>query len=451
MKLLTKFFNIGSLSLISLLLLFTRPFVGLSIFGYRLGELLIVFGFLISIFSTFVLLYKPLRTMFELSNASQLIFSAILISFYVSTFLYDTNLFASYTYKMSSYIWSAGYLLFGIYLFQEFIINRKNRLFLLMIILPLPFIHYFFSTGYYPNFIIDFFKINSDKFEFTKASDIMLTYVVSSIFSLKYVKSRNFNIYYIFIAAGILLPLLIFMSRGSFMGVLLFLVIFSLYNLSFFRSNVKKSFILIAITGIVFVLSTYNVNGTEINYSFNFGEEEVKAGANLSITENIKEIARKDEQRNAFLSLYYDNGRIYSLDQTTNWRLDIWQDVVEDLNSKSLIFKGYGYNEIIPVMTDPSAPGRLGRDGLNEHVHNYFVNIFARGGIFQFLLFMLFHLSIILIWKRKYNNYTLVLLTIPVFFTSALDMSMEGVQFPIVFYLFLAFLIQNGFEIKIKK
>ena len=41
--------------------------------------------------------------------------------------------------------------------------------------------------------------------------------------------------------------------------------------------------------------------------------------------------------------------------------------------------KGYGYNEILPVMTDPSAPGRLGRDGLNEHVHNYFVNIFARG------------------------------------------------------------------------
>ena len=43
--------------------------------------------------------------------------------------------------------------------------------------------------------------------------------------------------------------------------------------------------------------------------------------------------------------------------------------------------------KILPVMTDPSAPGGLGRDGLNEHVHNYFVNIFARGGIFQFLLF----------------------------------------------------------------
>ena len=46
-------------------------------------------------------------------------------------------------------------------------------------------------------------------------------------------------------------------------------------------------------------------------------------------------------------------------------------------------------------MTDPSAPGRLGRDGMNEHVHNYFVNIFARGGIGQLILFVLLHLSFI--------------------------------------------------------
>ena len=75
-----------------------------------------------------------------------------------------------------------------------------------------------------------------------------------------------------------------------------------------------------------------------------------------------------------------------SKDNTTNWRLDIWQDVFEDLNNKNLIIYGYGHNEIIPVMTDPSAPGRLGRDGLNENVHNYFVNILARGGHFNLLL-----------------------------------------------------------------
>ena len=60
------------------------------------------------------------------------------------------------------------------------------------------------------------------------------------------------------------------------------------------------------------------------------------------------------------------------------------------MDSKNIFFKGYGYNEIIPVMLDPSAPGRLGRDGLNENVHNYFVNILARGGIVQLIIFMLF-------------------------------------------------------------
>ena len=48
-----------------------------------------------------------------------------------------------------------------------------------------------------------------------------------------------------------------------------------------------------------------------------------------------------------------------------------------DLIEKNQILTGYGYKDIIPVMLDPTAPGRLGRDGLNENVHNYFVNIFG--------------------------------------------------------------------------
>ena len=60
-----------------------------------------------------------------------------------------------------------------------------------------------------------------------------------------------------------------------------------------------------------------------------------------------------------------------SWDPTTDWRLDIWQDVYHDLVEKERIIIGYGYKEIIPVMLDPTAPGRLGRDGLNENVHNY--------------------------------------------------------------------------------
>ena len=63
---------------------------------------------------------------------------------------------------------------------------------------------------------------------------------------------------------------------------------------------------------------------------------------------------------------------------------------MKDLRAKNLILKGYGYNEIIPVMTDPTAPGRLGWDGLNENVHNYFVNVLARGGLPQFLIIFFF-------------------------------------------------------------
>ena len=60
--------------------------------------------------------------------------------------------------------------------------------------------------------------------------------------------------------------------------------------------------------------------------------------------------------------------------------------------------------EIFPIMLDPTAPGRLGRDGMNEHVHNYLVNIFARGGIFQLFLFIFFHLSLIVL-EDKNSNY----------------------------------------------
>ena len=50
-----------------------------------------------------------------------------------------------------------------------------------------------------------------------------------------------------------------------------------------------------------------DVNETEINYSFNFVGSENLANDTLSLSDNIKEIAKKDQQRKAFLSLYFDN------------------------------------------------------------------------------------------------------------------------------------------------
>ena len=115
----------------------------------------------------------------------------------------------------------------------------------------------------------------------------------------------------------------------------------------------------------------------------------------VDVPEAVKKIANEKSTQDVFLSLYIQDGRLFSTDPTTNWRLDIWQDVYDDLEDKERLLRGYGYGEIIPVMTDPTAPGRLGRDGLNEHVHNYFVTTFARGGIFNLIMFLYLHLQLI--------------------------------------------------------
>ena len=68
------------------------------------------------------------------------------------------------------------------------------------------------------------------------------------------------------------------------------------------------------------------------------------------VTEQVGEIIKKKDTTEVFFSFYIQDGRLYSEDSTTNWRLDIWQDVFTDMNAKNIIFTGYGYSEIIPVI-----------------------------------------------------------------------------------------------------
>ena len=76
--------------------------------------------------------------------------------------------------------------------------------------------------------------------------------------------------------------------------------------------------------------------------------------------------------------IYFENNRVNSGDGNLNWRLQIWQDVYQDLNDKNKLISGYGYSGAIPAM---ERVDRAGLDGTNIHVHNYFVNILARGGL----------------------------------------------------------------------
>ena len=110
------------------------------------------------------------------------------------------------------------------------------------------------------------------------------------------------------------------------------------------------------------------------------------------------------------------------------------------MNKKNIMLKGYGFNEIFPAMLDPTAPGRLGRDGLNENVHNYFVNIFGRMGLFGLISVLLYYLFIVKAYKHLNKNLSVLTLLIPVFFNSFFDANMEGVQYPLIFFSFLGFL-----------
>ena len=420
------------LIVLALLIGFDRSAAGLKIFNVRIGEILI-FGFLIVCFILFLQIQNiKYFSFFKEYILSIRLLNILIIFFLVSLFVFNSDFFNPYVYRTSSYIWTIGAFFVSLYLFKD--IKKYNKLSKLAAILLvfLPPVHYLFSTGFYPNFIMDIFIQYSDKFSFPKASDIMLSLVIINLLNFRIFNNKKFNLFYLITSVSIMLPLLLLMSRGSFLSVLVFTLLFLFFERKFVFKNLIYSFIIFVFGYVVFTLSTYNVNDIEFNQDITAQE--------LSITENIKEIAKKKETRKAFLSFYFQDGRIMSIDNTTNWRLDIWQDVIEDLNNKNQFLLGYGYNEIIPVMLDPSAPGRLGRDGLNENVHNYLINVLARGGFFVALLIIYFHYSYIKIWIKKFKNYNILLFFIPSIINSLLDITMEGVQFPVLYYSFVAIL-----------
>ena len=420
------------LIILALLVGFDRSAAGLEVFNFRVGEILI-FGFLLVCF----ILFFQIQNINYFSFLKEFILpirivNLLIMFFLVSLVVFRSDFFNPYVYRTSSYIWTIGAFFVSLYLFKDIKEYKKLSKLATALLLFMPLIHYLFSTGFYPNFIIDIFIQYSDKFTFPKASDVMLSLVVVNLLNIKIFKNKKFSLFYLITSVSIMLPLLLLMSRGSFLSVLVFTILFLFFERKFIINNLIYSLIIFVFGYIAFTLSTFNVNDIDFNQDITVQE--------LSITENIKEIAKKKETRKAFLSFYFQDGRIMSVDNTTNWRLDIWQDVVEDLNNKNQFLLGYGYNEIIPVMLDPSAPGRLGRDGLNENVHNYLINVLARGGIFVALLIIYFHYSYIKLWNKKNGNYKIILLFIPAIINSLLDITMEGVQFPIIYYSFAAIL-----------
>ncbi len=410
---------------------FDRSFVGLNLFGYRLGEL-IVGGFAIVSILLLFLNKKIIKDFgLDIFNFEIYILKIIIFSFFISIYFFNTSLFSTYPFKSSSYIWFLTSI-FVIYSCKDIFENYEKYIKIFAIgYLFMPFAHYFFLTGYYPDFIMYFFIENSDKFNYTKGSDIMLTLLMVNLLFIQTQKNIKLPLVYFSISVPLLLPLLLEMSRGSFIAAVIFFVFVIFNNFSFFLRNKIFFTTILLISSVIFTISTLRISGVDL-YQDSYFE--------INISDNIQKIAKKEDTRKAFFSFYIENGRVLSLDNTTNWRLDIWQDVIDDLKLKNQLLVGYGYSEIIPVMLDPTAPGRLGRDGLNEHVHSYVFNIIARGGLLQLLLIALFHFRLVYIWFKKNNDLSLLIFILPVVFNSLTDMNMEGVQFPFMYFYFLGYM-----------
>ena len=412
-----KTFNNAVFSFIVLTFLFGRSFVGIYIFGFRLGELLALLSFL----GTTLLVVK--NTELIDFYGKKIIYSCylILFSFLISFTLSNSIITNTYTFKSSSYLWAISWLFFGYFYFKNFNFKRVH-----LIILNFSLIYlYVLSTVNYPSLFITFLKNYSDKWDFNKASSVMLCFIIVILLNNKLSLLKNYSLDFFLLASALYLPLILYKSRGSFIAFLLFIFIQIFENRKILFKSVKRYVPTICLSIIVLITSSLNIINADIE---EFVSSEFSVFGSSGIVEKLA--GQKDTNVDAFFSFYSRDNRIFSTDGNVNWRIQIWQDVIFDLKDQEKTLYGYGYKDIIPAMT---VDERKGSDGLNEHVHNFLVNIFARGGILQLIIFILFYYFL----TSKTKNISVFSYIIPLLIVSFFDASMENAHFPILFYFFL--------------
>lgn len=394
--------------------------MGVYIFNFRIGEIIVGASLLITALIIFFI--------FKNNKNKNLNYAYLLIlfSFLITLIITNTSFLSLYTYRASSYIFSISwFFVFVIFLREIFISTKLVRLLELSLLTS-----YVLNSMFFPRFISEFFINYSDKFDFPKASTTALLFIITMFCSNKHNFLNNKNFYYFFYISALFLPLFSYKSRGSFLAILIF-IIFEIFKI---KEKLNKPIYILKIlipSIAILILSSYNIANTDIDIK-NASEDLVWV-----LTEVVS--VKDSSQNQSFFKFYINNGRINSYDGNLNWRLQIWQDVIDDsLKDKKIIF-GNGYKDIIPAMDNEL---RRGQDGTNENVHNFLVNIFARGGIFQLFSYMLFFY--IIIFQNKSSIFDLLSVILPIFIISFFDGSMENAHFPILFYLFIGMVFSKN-------
>jgi len=410
----------------TLVFILGRTFMGVYIFGFRVGEIMMGASLLILI-SSLIFLNKELIDVFG-KNFVRVNF-LILLSFILNALYTNSSFTSPYTYKSSSYIWTIGFFYLGYFFFR---VNNISTSFMYFQIGVLVYI-YFFSIYGLPTSISDFFLTISDKFEPHKGSDILIMFVTVFFISNRLNSNKRFA-FELFVAFSVAyLPLVLFKSRASIIALLIFLIFEFIYFNSELESNFKRNVILTIFCIGIFLQSVFLVSGSGyLEDSQESFVSEVEYGLDYIAT------YRADPDDEVFRLFYIaedDLGtrttRIFSTDNNLNWRLQIWQDVVYDLIYKDSLITGYGFQGMIPAMEPID---RQGLDRLNENVHNFPVNLLARGGLLTLILYIYLYTIFFSNMKNKYRSYYFLPFFVPVFFNTLFDVTMENSHYPLIFY-----------------
>ena len=105
-----------------------------------------------------------------------------------------------------------------------FILDNKppSQFFLISISIALVYV-YVLSTIHFPPFLREFFLLYSDKFDFLKGSDLLLSYVFVNYINKKYYNNSDHAFYYFLLVSGLYLPLFIYEESSFIPAVLYFL------------------------------------------------------------------------------------------------------------------------------------------------------------------------------------------------------------------------------------
>ena len=404
---------------------FSRSFLGLYLFGYRIGEYLMAFAMILFILTVFFkfnenpLNYlKPnLRTTF-----------VVLFLFFIFTFINSGSQITNpYSFKTSSYIWSFSFIFIGMN--SKKLKLDKLQINILQIIV---FLVYLTSIFGYPQQIANLVLQFSDKYELHKGSDLALFFIISILVMNRNLSYDYEGLKYFSFNSSLFLPLLLYKSRSAFIGCLL---VFTLEVYKYFKNSNfqrKQIFNILIISFAFLTLSTFLTMNRDI-------PEEINIDLIVESYESLSEYRLKHYQQD-YPILYFENGRVLSGDGNLNWRLIMWQDSIQDNIDENKLLFGTGYKDkfnVFKVNNTGFGNDRRGLDQLNEQVHNYFVTVLLRGGIIQLLIVMFIFYNILTSSLIKDDKVSLIVFTLSVLFISSFDSSMENSHFPLLFFYFI--------------